>query len=72
MPYHEKRNLGNQGLIDKIKGQASKFAGKAQEQFGKMTGNREQEAKGKARSMRGGIQAKSGDVERTIDRNVRR
>jgi uncharacterized protein YjbJ (UPF0337 family) len=63
MPEHEEKNLGAQGMADKVKGKAKEYTGKAQKQMGKATGSREQQIKGKAREVEGGAQARAGDVE---------
>lgn len=72
MSEYEKKDLGQQGMVDKIKGKAKEVTGKAQKQMGKATSNRDQEIKGKAKELGGKAQGKSGDVERTIDKNLDR
>lgn len=47
---------------DQIKGGLKEAAGELQEQVGKLTGNREQEAKGHAREMEGKVQKGYGNV----------
>jgi uncharacterized protein YjbJ (UPF0337 family) len=51
---------------DQVKGAAKDTAGKAQEQFGKATGNAEQEAKGDARQVEGKVQKNVGDVKEKV------
>ncbi|HEY3993689.1 MAG TPA: CsbD family protein [Ktedonobacteraceae bacterium] len=72
MSEYEEKDLGKQGLGDKLKGKKNEYTGKAQKQMGKMTGNREQEIKGKAREVGGAAQGKAGDVERNIDKELDR
>lgn len=45
-----------------VKGAAKDVAGQAQEQFGRATDNRSQEAKGAARQVEGKLQKNAGDV----------
>jgi len=47
---------------DHIKGAANEATGEIKEQVGKLTGDREMEAKGHARELKGKIQQKVGDV----------
>jgi uncharacterized protein YjbJ (UPF0337 family) len=72
MTDREEKDLDKQGLGDKLKGKANEYTGKAQKQMGKMTGDREQEIKGKGREMGGAAQGKAGDVERKIDKELDR
>jgi uncharacterized protein YjbJ (UPF0337 family) len=51
---------------DQIKGTAKHAAGKVQEQVGKMTGNRSQEAKGVGREAAGKVQKGYGDAKQNI------
>lgn len=51
---------------DQVKGTAKDAAGEVQEQFGKATGNREQEAKGEAKQVEGTVQKKVGDVKEDV------
>ncbi|MDB5871317.1 MAG: CsbD family protein [Ramlibacter sp.] len=52
---------------DQIKGTAKEATGEVQEQFGKVIGSAEQQAKGHAREFEGKAQKKVGDVEEKID-----
>lgn len=72
MPEHEEKDIGAQGMADKVKGKAKEYTGKAQKQMGKVTGSREQQIKGKAREVAGGAEAKGGDVERKVDKDLDR
>ena len=47
----DQKDLGTQGQEDVQKGKLNKAAGKVQKQVGKATGNKEMEAKGKAREV---------------------
>lgn len=47
---------------DKAKGTAREVAGKAQEKYGEVTGNRKQQAKGVGKQVEGAAQKKVGDV----------
>lgn len=55
-----------------VKGKLKEAAGEAQEQVGKMTGNREQEGKGHAREQEGKVQKKVGDVKQGVDKIIRK
>ncbi len=48
---------------DQVKGRAKEAGGKLQEEFGKLTGNKTQQAKGLAKQVVGAGQAKLGDLE---------
>lgn len=52
---------------DQVKGTAKDMAGEAQEEFGKITGNKEQQAKGEARQAEGKLQKGVGDVKDKIE-----
>lgn len=52
---------------DKVKGSAKEVAGKAQEKYGEMTGNREQQAKGVGKQVEGKAQKKVGDVKEAVN-----
>jgi uncharacterized protein YjbJ (UPF0337 family) len=55
---------------DQVEGRAKEFGGKVQEEFGKMTGNKTQQAKGLTKEALGAGQAKVGDLaEKTKDMN---
>jgi uncharacterized protein YjbJ (UPF0337 family) len=51
---------------DQVKGTAKDAAGEVQEQFGKVTGNRDQEAKGEARQVEGKVQKNVGDLKEDV------
>jgi uncharacterized protein YjbJ (UPF0337 family) len=51
---------------DQIKGTAKHATGKVQEQFGKVTGNRSQEAKGVSKEAAGKVQKGYGDAKQNI------
>jgi len=48
------------------KGAISKVQGKVEEGLGKLTGNRQQQAKGKARQIKGGAQEGLGNVQDAV------
>jgi uncharacterized protein YjbJ (UPF0337 family) len=48
---------------DQVKGRAREAGGKVQEEIGKLTGNKTQQAKGLAKQAVGAGQAKAGDLE---------
>lgn len=49
-----------------VKGKLKEAAGEAQEQVGKATGNRDQQARGHAREQEGKVQKKVGDVKQGV------
>ena len=51
---------------DQVEGRAKEVGGKVQEDFGKLTGNKTQQAKGLAKKVMGAGQAKAGDLEEEI------
>ena len=51
---------------DQFKGRLKEAAGEVQEQAGKISGNKTQEAKGHAREMAGKVQKKVGDIKQDI------
>jgi uncharacterized protein YjbJ (UPF0337 family) len=51
---------------DQVKGTAKDIAGKVQEGVGKVTGDREQEAKGLGKQVEGKTQKKFGDAKETV------
>ena len=53
---------------DQIKGDLKKAAGKAQEQFGDMTDNEKQEAKGENKQVEGHVQKTVGNVKDTFNK----
>ena len=52
---------------DQVKGTAKDVAGQVQEEVGKATGNREQEAKGEARQVEGQVQKGVGNLKDKVD-----
>jgi len=52
---------------DQVKGTAKDVAGQVQEEVGKATGNREQEAKGEARQVEGQVQKGVGNVKEKVE-----
>jgi uncharacterized protein YjbJ (UPF0337 family) len=54
---------------DRVKGKMKDLAGKAQEKFGEVTGNEEQEAKGAAKQVEGKVQNTFGNV-KDAGRNI--
>lgn len=57
---------------DQVKGKLKEGAGEAQEQLGKLTGNRRQEARGHAKEQEGKAQKKVGDVKDAAHKIVRK
>ncbi|KQT10663.1 CsbD family protein [Ramlibacter sp. Leaf400] len=57
---------------EQVKGKIKEGVGEAQEHLGRVTGNREQEARGHAREQEGKVQKKVGDVEEAVDKVVRK
>jgi uncharacterized protein YjbJ (UPF0337 family) len=55
-----------------VKGKIKEAAGETQEQLGKVTGNRDQEARGHAREQEGKVQKKAGDVKSGVEKIIRR
>ncbi len=51
---------------DQVEGRAKEVGGKAQEELGKLTGNKTQQAKGLAKEVVGAGQAKAGDLAEKI------
>ena len=51
---------------DQVEGRAKEVGGKVQEEFGKLTGNKTQQAKGLAKEVVGAGQAKAGDFAEKI------
>jgi uncharacterized protein YjbJ (UPF0337 family) len=64
------KDLGAQGADDTVKGTANNIAGKVQKTVGKVTGDKETEAKGKAREVGGTVQNKVGQAEQTVDNKL--
>jgi uncharacterized protein YjbJ (UPF0337 family) len=59
-------NLGAQGGKDTLKGRANKLGGRIEEKIGEWTGNREMQARGRARRIGGSLQSGAGDIERKL------
>jgi len=57
---------------DQVKGTAKDMAGEAQEEFGKMTGDKEQQAKGQARQVEGQVQKGVGNVKDKVEDIVKK
>jgi uncharacterized protein YjbJ (UPF0337 family) len=55
-----------------VKGKIKEAAGETQEQIGKATGNRDQQARGHAREQEGKVQKKAGDVKSGVEKIIRR
>jgi uncharacterized protein YjbJ (UPF0337 family) len=55
---------------DQVEGRAKEMGGKVQEEFGKLTGNKTQQAKGLANQVVGGGQAKAGDLAEKIKEKI--
>lgn len=55
-----------------VKGKLKEAAGETQEQVGKATGNRDQQARGHAREQEGKVQKKVGDVKQGVKDIVRK
>ena len=52
---------------DQAKGAAKDVAGKIQQKFGELTGNKTQQAKGAAKQVAGKVQKGVGNVEQALD-----
>lgn len=57
---------------EQVKGKMKQGLGEAQEQLGRMTGNRDQEARGHAREQEGKVEKKVGDVKDAADKLTRK
>ena len=57
---------------EQVKGKMKQGMGEAQEHLGRMTGNRQQEARGHAREQEGKVEKKVGDVKDAADKIVRK
>jgi uncharacterized protein YjbJ (UPF0337 family) len=57
---------------EQVKGKMKQGLGEAQEHLGRVTGNREQEARGHAREQQGKVEKKVGDVKDAADKIVRK
>jgi uncharacterized protein YjbJ (UPF0337 family) len=56
---------------DQVEGRAKEMGGKLQEEFGKLTGNKTQQAKGLANQVVGEGQAKAGDLAEKIKEKIK-
>ena len=52
---------------NQMKGAAKNVAGKVQQKFGELTGNKTQQAKGVAKQVVGKVQRAAGNVEQALD-----
>ena len=57
---------------EQVKGKLKEGMGEAQEQLGRVTGNREQEARGHAKEQEGKVEKKVGDVKEGVDKIIRK
>ncbi|HYF20970.1 MAG TPA: CsbD family protein [Ramlibacter sp.] len=57
---------------EQVKGKAKEIAGETQEHVGRMTGDREQEARGHAREQEGKVEKKVGDLKDGLDKIIRK
>jgi uncharacterized protein YjbJ (UPF0337 family) len=57
---------------DQVKGTAKDAAGKVQQKFGELTGNKTQQAKGAAKQVEGKVQKGVGNVEQALDKADRK
>ena len=57
---------------EQLKGKMKQGMGEAQEHLGRMTGNRQQEARGHAREQEGKVEKKVGDVKDAADKLTRK
>lgn len=57
---------------DKVEGKVKEIGGKAQEHIGRITGDRDQEAKGEANQVEGKVQKKVGDVKEALHEIVKK
>jgi len=64
------RDLGQRGDENAAKGSMDKVAGKVQEGWGKLTGDKSTEAEGKMRQAGGSVREGVGNVERNVDDKV--
>jgi uncharacterized protein YjbJ (UPF0337 family) len=56
---------------DQVEGRAKEVGGKVQEEFGKLTGNKTQQAKGLSNQVVGEGQAKAGDLAEKIKEKIK-
>jgi uncharacterized protein YjbJ (UPF0337 family) len=57
---------------DQVKGVAKNVAGKVQQKFGELTGNKTLQAKGVAKQVEGKVQKGVGNVEQALDKAGRK
>ena len=57
---------------EQVKGKVKEGLGEAQEHLGRVTGDREQEARGHAREQEGKVEKKVGDLKDGVDKIVRK
>ena len=57
---------------EQVKGKMKQGMGEAQERLGRMTGNRQQEARGHAKEQEGKVEKKVGDVKDAADKLTRK
>ena len=57
---------------NQMKGAAKDVAGKVQQKFGELTGNKTQQAKGVAKQVQGKVQRGAGNVEEALDKANRK
>jgi len=57
---------------NQVKGDIKDAAGKVQQKFGQLTGNRTQQAKGAAKQLEGKVQKGVGNVEQSLDKANRK
>ncbi len=55
-----------------VKGKVKEAAGEAQEQLGKASGDRDQQARGHAREQEGKVQKKVGDVKQGVEKIIKK
>ena len=57
---------------EQVKGKVKEGVGEAQEHLGRVTGNREQEARGHAREQEGKVEKKVGDLKDGVEKIIRK
>jgi uncharacterized protein YjbJ (UPF0337 family) len=57
---------------NQMQGAAKNVAGKVQQKFGELTGNKTQQAKGVAKQVQGKVQRGAGNVEEALDKANRK
>jgi uncharacterized protein YjbJ (UPF0337 family) len=63
-------DLEKRGVEDELKGKGNQTAGWFQKTFGKLTGNRNTQAKGAVRELGGKVQVKGGQVEQKVEQKL--